>query len=221
MRAILNLFAALPWWAAVAILLGIAALIAWSMRRRGPGFGIFPDPEAIQQAFLETGNTLKGATATVHEVQVAPVPVGPSPYDPKEGDEDFCEGLDGEEWDPAEGDFYLIEATITPADPNTRWDPTALALVTADFNPKDPMEVSEHMGALHSAERFVNGKFVKLKEGDLKGEQRLRMLFGVPKGLREVKFCMMFARFGHIRLPKPTTGAPAPKAASSVSKLLK
>jgi hypothetical protein len=180
MRAILNLLNGEFSWAAL-VVLGLVVIAVWQFRRRRTGLLGFPDPEAIQQAFLESGNTLQGATATVHAVEVAAPPVGPSPYDPKEGDEDFAEGLDGEDWDPNEGDFYLIDATIAPADANTKWDPTALAVVTADFNPRDPMEVSDQMGALHSAERFVNGKFVTLKEGNVQGEQRLRMLFGVPR----------------------------------------
>jgi hypothetical protein len=118
--------------------------------------------------------------------------------------------MDGKVWEADEADFYLIDVTITPADPNATWDPTGIGVTPADFRPDDPTEVSERMGALHSAERLVNGQFRPAREGLLTGPQRLRMLFGVPKGVRAVKFAVVVTYFGHVELPPPVPTTPAP-----------
>jgi len=127
----------------------------------------------------------------------------------QEGDEEFCEDIDGKPWDEDGCHFYSIDATITPADPTAKWDPTALAVVPADYQPEDPIDVSGDLGGMHSAERFVNGRWVPLKEGDRRGAQRVRMLFAVNEGITAVKFANFTHYFGHVALP-----APLPKAGS-------
>jgi len=154
-------------------------------------------------AVLEVGAPLKDATVAVHSVTAAPRPEGPSPYDIKEGDEEFCEGIDGQPWDEEGCSFYWIDATITPADPAATWDPTALAMVPADYTPDDEIDVSEQLCGLHSAEIFGNGRFRPAPEKDVRGPQRLRMLFAVHDGLRAVKFALFVTYFGHVELPPP------------------
>jgi hypothetical protein len=183
---------------------GLAAYIAWwylTFQRRFE--------KICHDAVVDAGSPLKDAAVEVHSVTAAPRPAGPSPYDLKEDDEQFCEDLDGQPWDEEGCSFYWIDATITPADPATKWDPTGLAVVPADFVPEDPADVCEQLGALHSAERFVIDRFQPASEGDVRGRQRLRMLFAVPDGVRAVKFANLVTYFGHAELPPPL--APAPK----------
>jgi hypothetical protein len=195
-----------PWWVYVVAGLAVPVVLfkvaGWYIKRRFD--------QIVHEAVRGAGSALAGATAEVHSVEAVPPPAGPSPYDSEEGDDDFCEELDGQPWEADEGDFYLIDATITPADPSATWDPTGIGLVPADFEPDDPTECSEVMGALHSAERFRGGEWRPAREGLLTGPQRLRMLFGVPKGMRAVKFACVVTYFGRVELPPPHPTTPAP-----------
>lgn len=177
-------------------------VFAWYVRRRFD--------QMVHEAVLGAGSPMAGATAEVHSVVAVAAPKEPSPYDAEEGDDDFCDELDGKPWEADEADFYLIDATITPTDSTTPWDPTALGVVPADFAPDDPTDCSENMGAMHSAERFVKGAWKPAREGNQTGPQRLRMLFGVPKGVRAVKFAVVVTYFGRVDLPPPLPTTPAP-----------
>jgi hypothetical protein len=157
----------------------------------------------VRDTVLNMGISLKDAQATVHSVTPAAVPKGPSPYDAKEDDEEFMEGLDGESWDEKNTNFYTIEATITPADPLAPWDPTILALVPFEFVPADPIENSTCFGAMHSAEIFVDGKFQPAAGGDMQGPQRFRMLFAVDDHQRCMKFAYGVQYFGKVEFPVP------------------
>jgi hypothetical protein len=205
MRLVALLFG-LPWLVGVVVVPVVLfvgwRLLGWYVRRRFD--------EIVHEAVLGAGSALAGATAEVHSVTAVPAPKDPSPYDAEEGDDDFCEEMDGKAWEADEADFYLIDATVTPANPAALWDPTGIGVVPADFQPDDPTECSERMGALHSAERQVNGQFRPLREGYQTGPQRLRMLFGVPKGVRAVKFASVVTYFGRVELPPPVPTTPAP-----------
>jgi hypothetical protein len=203
---LIALLLGLPWWVALlvvpVVLVGGWYLLGWYVRRRFD--------EIVHEAVLEAGSALKGATAEVHSVTAVAAPKDPSPYDLDEDDEQFCEETDGKPWEADEADFYLIDATVTPANPAALWDPTGIGVTPADFEPEDPTDVCEHMGALHSAERFLNGVWKPLREGNQTGPQRLRMLFGVPKGVRAVKFASVVTYFGRVELPPPAATTPAP-----------
>ena len=193
-----------PWWVALAVLGALGGYtLYWflTFQRRFE--------KICHDAVLEVGKALEGAEVEVHVVKAVPRPEGPSPYDVPEDDEQYCEDLDGKPWDGDGCHFYSIDATITPADPDAAWDPTALAVVPAHYAPDDPVDVSADLGGMHSAERFVNGRWVPLKEGDRRGPQRLRMLFAIGDGLTAVKFAHVVTYFGHVELP-----APLPKAGS-------
>jgi hypothetical protein len=157
----------------------------------------------VHEAVLEAGSALKGAEAKVHAVTGVAAPGGPSPYDIQEDDEEFCEEIDGQPWDEDGARFYSIDVTITPADAATAWDPTGLAVVPADFEPDDPTDVCEQLGGLHSAEVWTGEKFVPLPEGEVHGPKRLRLLLGIPEGVRAVKFASLVTYFGHIDLSAP------------------
>ncbi|QDU20881.1 hypothetical protein [Urbifossiella limnaea] len=196
----------LPWWVGLVVVPVVLfvgwKVFAWYVRL------LFD--QIVHDAVLGAGSALAGATAVVHSVVAVAAPKEPSPYDAVEGDEDYCEEIDGTPWEADEADFYVIDATITPADPTVLWDPTGLGVTPADFSPDDPAECSEHTGAMHSAERFVNGNWKSAREGNLTGPQRLRMLFGVPKGVRAVKFAVVVTYFGRVELPPPLPATPAP-----------
>ena len=157
----------------------------------------------VHEAVLEAGSALKGAEATVHSVKAVPAPKGPSPYDLDEDDEQYCPELDGTAWEEDGVNYYSIDVTVTPADESTPWDPTGLAVVPADFEPADPTDVCEELGGLHSAEVWTGGKFVPLPEAEVRGPKRVRLLMGVPEGVRAVKFASLVTYFGHVDLPTP------------------
>jgi hypothetical protein len=198
MRLIINFLLNLPWWGALAVIAALAAI--------GYGLSLYfrrQFDNIVRDAVLNMGVSLQGAEATVHSVTPASAPAGPSPYDLKEDDEQYMEGLDGESWDEKGSHFYTVEATITPADPQAAWDPTILALVPFDFEPADPTENSTCFAALHSAEIFIDGRFRPAVEGDVRGAQRLRMLFGMDERHRAMKFASGVQYFGKVDLPVP------------------
>jgi hypothetical protein len=208
MRALLNLLLNLPWWIDLALLAVLAAVaygLGWYFR--------YKFHRIIHEAVVDAGSALKDAAATVHSVTAVPLPAGRSPYDIDRDDENFVEGVDDEPWDEEGVSYYAIEATITPASPTANWDPTGLALVPADYVPDDPTELSEQVCPLHSAEIFVNGDLRPAPEKDVRGPQRLRMVFAVHDGLRAVKFALFVTYFGRVDLP-----APLPKGRKAATK---
>jgi hypothetical protein len=206
MRALVNLMLNLPWWIDL-ILLGVLVLLfflsGWWIRRRFE--------QITREAVLEVGAAMKDAQVTVHAVEARPLPAAASPYGIHEDDEEFVEGVDNEPWDDDGVNYYAIDATIAPADPNAKWDPTALSLVPADYIPDDEVEISEKICPMHSADIFVNGRFQPAPEREVRGPQRLRMLFAVHEGLRAVKFGMFVTYFGHVDLPNPLPKTPKPR----------
>jgi hypothetical protein len=201
MRLLINLFQwilNLPWWQAalviaalVAAFYGLSLLVRWYFDK------------VVRETVTNLGAQYRAAQITVHSVTATPAPQEPSPYDAKEDDEDYAEGIDGEPWDDEDANFYLVDVTIALAEPSARWDPTLLALVPADFAPEDPTEVCPRLCALHSAQIFVNDAFKPAAEGDRRGPQRLRMLFAIGDGIREAKFASGVTYFGHVKLPPP------------------
>lgn len=195
---LIDLCLSLPWWGALAVLGSLAAFVylsgvwfKWKFNR------------IVHEGILEAGSALTGATATVHAVTAVPAPAGPSPYDLPEDDENFAPELDGTPWDDEGACFYQIDVTVAPADPAATWDPTGLAVVPADFEPEDPTDVCERLGALHSGEVWTGELFIPLKEGEVRGPKRVRLLMAVPEGVRVVKFANLVTYFGHIDLPAP------------------
>jgi hypothetical protein len=157
----------------------------------------------VHESVLEAGSALKDAQVAVHAVRAVPAPAGPSPYDLDEDDEQYCPEVDGQPWGEDDGHYYSIDVTITPADPGISWDPTGLAVVPADFEPDDPTDLCEQMGGLHSAEVWKGDGFQPLPECEVRGPKRVRLLMGVPEGVRAVKFANLVTYFGHVDLPEP------------------
>ena len=76
-----------------------------------------------------------------------------------EDDPDYLEG-----WQ-TEGDFYWIDATITPQDPAAKWDASVLTLVPGDWK-GSPGMICEEIGPLHSIELYDGRKFRLLHNGE-------------------------------------------------------
>jgi hypothetical protein len=204
MRLIVLLLS-LPWWASLTIVVLLVALFfvgGWWFRRRFE--------QIAHDAVLEAGSVLAGAQVTVHAAEAAAKPAGISPYDIKEDDEEYDPEIDGQPWDDEGMNYYSIDVTIAPADPTATWDPTALSLVPADYQPEDEIDISEQLCPLHSAELFQNGRWTPAAEKDVRGAHRLRLLFAVHEGLRAVQFAMFVTYFGRVELPAPLPKTAAP-----------
>lgn len=198
MRALINLLLNLPWWADL-IVIGVLVAIAYGLKH----YISWKFDKIVREVVLEVGSPLKNAAVEIHSVEAKPAPAGKSPYDLEEDDEDFMEGVDDAAWDEPGTHFYLIDVTITPEKPDAAWDPTALALVPADYEPEDEVEISEKLCPLHSAEIQVNGQFRRAAERVVIGTQRIRFLFAVHDGIRAVKFGLFVTYFGRVDLPAP------------------
>jgi hypothetical protein len=185
-----------PWIGPVVALVGFVAITVW--------FRItFPRKfeRIVREGVLEAGSALKEAQVTVHSVKAVEAPKDPSPYDLDEDDENFMEGVDDAPWDEEGTKFYSIDVTIEPQG-DSPWDPTGLALVPADYEGEDPVDISEELCALHSAEEFANGQWRPTPEKEIRGSRRLRMVFAVHEHLKAVKFANLVTYFGHVDLPK-------------------
>ena len=199
----------LPWWGNLILIAGLVVLFyvgGWWIRRRFE--------QICREGVIEAGAAMRDAQVTVHSVEAVPAPNKASPYDIDKDDENFMEGVDDAPWDDSEGNYYAIDATITPTSPVALWDPTGLALVPANYVPEDEIEITDQMCPLHSAELFVNGRFVRPREKEIHGPQRVRMVFAVHEGLRAVKFAMMVTYFGRVDLPAPLPKTPVPRGSS-------
>jgi len=133
-------------------------------------------------------------------VKAVEPPTGLSPYDVHPDDEEFMEGVDGEAWETEGTNYFSIDVTIEPVGEG-KWDPTALAMVPADYVPNDEIGISENLCGVHSAEVFVNGKFKPAPEREISGPLRVRLLVAIGEELRAVKFANLVTYFGHVDLP--------------------
>jgi hypothetical protein len=195
MKLIIDLFLLLPWWAALGVL---AALFI--------GFRLYAKHlfnrmmNNVTEDIVAQGTPLVDAVVSVHSVQPTGVPEQPSPFDSDPEDEHYDPDLDGN-WTAEDGEFFLVDATIAPQQPDVVWTPGNLSLIRADFEPEEPLEACMEVGLLHSAEILRDGRFVPLGEGEVTGPQRLRMLFAATPGMAEAKFAYHFNYFGRVPLP--------------------
>ena len=202
MRVLLDivlLFTLLPWWGALAVLGGIAVAILvgiWWVKRK---FN-----QIVEEGVLNAGAALANADMAVYSLRAVPAPKGPSPHDDDPSDENYIEGLDGEEWDEPGVAFYELEAMITPADPNAEWSPDALTPVPADWVPDEPTDVCERMGCVHTAQVFHDGKW-EFAEDRVVGPQRVKLLFGIDaEKIRAIQWRSVVTPVGgSIVLPAP------------------
>ena len=192
----------LGWWGLVVVAGGLVGLY-FAARLFVEGMFRAVANEALRQV----SGPLADAELWVHSITPAERPTTVSVFDVEDGefedgefpgDPDYLEG-----WQ-TEGDFYWIDATITPKDPAAKWDASVLTLVRADWK-DSPGKICEEIGPLHSIELYDGQKFRLLRDGEdaLRGEQRLRLLMAAPEGRTDVKFTYFGATFGRLNLPTP------------------
>lgn len=194
-----NLFTTLPWWGAVGVIAGLAVSLVL--------FAKYIVHRLIRdsiQAIAEQGIAMTDAVASVHSAEPAPPPAQRSPLDCDPNDEDYDPEFDDDFLDES-ACHVSIDVTIAPQDPDATWDPSALALVSAEFVPEEDLEVCEQTAVLHSLEVWSNGAFHPWNGADVIGPQRLRLLFAAPRELRHAKFMYHFTYFGRMALPQAVT----------------
>jgi hypothetical protein len=159
------------------------------------------------EALRQVSGPLADAELQVHSITPAERPTMVSVFDVE--DEEFEDGEFGGDTDylegwQTEGEFYWIDATITPRDPASKWDASVLTLVPAVWKGK-PGEICEEIGPLHSIELYDGRNFRLLHNGEetLRGEQRLRLLMACPEARTDVKFTYFGVTFGRLSLPTP------------------
>lgn len=199
---IAELFQILPWWGAIAVLAGL--LVGFWVLGKYLWYRCERD---IIKAVSQEGLPLADALVSVHSIESAPPPSEPSPLGLDPDDENYDPDLDGCIPTDEAADYYWIDATIAPHEPETTWDPSCLTLVAADFEAKEDLEFCEETALLHTLEIWRDGAFAEQGEGTVTGPQRLRMLFAVPRGMRDAKFAYHFTHFGRIALPAPVAAA--------------
>lgn len=192
---VVDLFALLPWWGAVAVLLALGIGL-WAFSRYLV-YRLFRD---VAESVKEQGRPLAEAILTVHSVKPAEPPTGKSSLDEFDEEFDDEDDLDAE-FAPDDSAWYWIDATIAPQSAEAEWDPSSLTLVPADFQAEEEFEFCGQTALLHTLEVCRDGRFGPQGPGNVAGPQRLRMLFAVPQEVRQAKFTYHFTEFGNVTLP--------------------
>jgi hypothetical protein len=204
----IAMFALLPWWGSLLVVAGLVLAVLggiWWLKRQFH--------KIVEESILNSGAALQGARVDFHGIRAVPAPVGPSPYDAKEGDEDFIKGVDDEDWSEPGVAFYELDVTVSPTDPEAEWSPDGLSIVPADWVPEEKTDICERMGAVHTVHLYEDGRWV-LGDGDnVAGKHRVKMLFGFePKGDKAVRLRNFVTPVGET-IPLP---APHPSFAAAV-----
>lgn len=174
----------LPWWA---ILGGILLLFVGGKLFIGRIIGgLFKMP------FKAKGAVLKGATAEVHSVAPTAKPMPSSDEGEPEEEDDADKGPH---------DFYLVEATITPAGNDGAfklWEPCSLMLVAPDTKPDGDDDQPYQMLRVEILDEGTFKPDEGMKYG---GPQRLKFIAGMPKGTKRLQFRYYFEQFGEVNFP--------------------
>jgi hypothetical protein len=155
----------------------------------------------INEAIRRFNEPLCDAVASVQSIEPCENPVS---CDADSGQEEFELNRDNREFADS-ADWFWVDATISPRHRDAAWTPWALELVSGDFDPTADFEVCEEAGSVYTVEVWKNERFVPLREENVTGPQRLRMLCAVPQHLRDAKFASQFTCFGRLALPNPAT----------------
>jgi hypothetical protein len=204
---IIELLLTLPWWASCLLVGAIVAFLA--------GVGVWfhwKISSITTEALAEVAAPLIDAQLTIHSIKPADRPTTVSSFDLDDDDQDD-EFPSADERHPADdyieawqsaGDFFWIDATITPKNPAAMWYASVLTLVPANWK-GSVGALCESAGPLHSVELFAGGAFRPLSDGEdvLTGQRRVRLLMASPPGHSHVKFAYYSATFGDFQLPAP------------------
>jgi hypothetical protein len=187
---------------------------------------------AFTAPFVAKGAVLRDATVQVHSVTAAapPAPVNPAAGEAQAEGAPGAERsrTDGDEATQIEGEvlgdqdegghcdtgedavpraWYWIEATITPAPghpgPFHLWEPGELAFASEAARPSPGPEDDSGYTASPSEIQVWGGSDWVADEGmKYQGEQRLRLLAGLPPQWRAARFRYYFEVFGEVPLPR-------------------
>ena len=196
----IAMFALLPWWGSLLVVAGLVLLVfvgIWWIK--------YQFHKIVQEGVLNAGAALALARVDVHDIRAVPAPAGPSPYDAKEGDDDFIEGVDDEDWSEPGVAFYELDVTVSPTDPDAEWSPDGLSIVPANWVPEEKTDICERMGAVHTAHLYEDGRWVQGDGDNVAGSHRVKLLFGFePKGDKAVRLRNFVTPVGEaIPLPAP------------------
>lgn len=180
--------------------------------------------------FLAKGAVLRDASIAVHSVTPTTAPVYPEPRaeetdssaedepDPDDPDEADAEYLEDEEDEDERSvpdsalAWYHVDATITPREPTGRgftlWEPSELVLVGPEAKSAATLEemedADEDGGQVREVEIWREGAWGADEEGKYGGPQRVRLLIGLPQGMRRGRLRYYFEVFGDvIEFPEP------------------
>ena len=182
--ALAAAFTFLPWWAGVALVVGLglaAKLLIGTVFRRF-FVGMFEAKSAV----------LRGASARLHAVSVAPEPK-------RDFDDDFVDE-DVQEIDDAPRDYRYIDVTIEVPERDAEsgdcgmmlWEPEELMVVPSDAKPGRDFEDEHDFADVHSVEMMEGGDWVMLEGEKVFGTQRVRLHVGVTPGVDEFRLRYYF-----------------------------
>jgi hypothetical protein len=169
----------LPWWAGVALVVGLALTLKLAAGRLLKGILI--------GAFRAKSAALKGAWATLH---------GAARAEPPKPDADGEVDLEEGESQGPLGWVHLDMTVHVPEDnaqktPFQLWDPHELILVPVDARPGPDFEDEQKLGRIAGVEVMENGNWVTV-EGKLAGTQRVRIHAGMKAGVDTFKLRYYF-----------------------------
>jgi len=203
---IIELLLTLPWWASCLLVAAIVAFFA--------GIGLWfhwKISSITKEALAEAAGPLVDAQLTIHAIKPAERPTTISLFELEDDDDDDAEFDAADEDDPtgdyieawqSDGDFFWIDATITPKNPTATWHASILTLVPVNWKGSIGA-LCETPGPLHTAELFAGNGFRTLRDGEdiLTGPRRVRLLMAAPPGHSHVKLAYFNTTFGNFQLP--------------------
>jgi hypothetical protein len=179
LAAVVAALKLLPWWAGVALVVGLGLTLklgAGRLLRR-----------ILIGAFQAKSAALKGAWATLHGARRA---------EPPKPDADTDEPAEeGESKEPLA--WVHLDMTIHVPEGNAGktpfqfWDPHELRLAPVDAKPGPDFEDEAELGSIAGAEVLQNGSWVTV-DGKLAGTQRLRLHAGLRPGVDAFKLRYYF-----------------------------
>jgi hypothetical protein len=194
----------LEWWQATVLLIGIiiaSSVVAKYLLRSA----IYFWGEKLTSMVDRQGKVLQNASVQFHTVNPAEPPREMTDHDEEYEDIDEETARDLRQAAITK-DWYKIEMTIFPnpdVEEHTQpWSPEALTFVPYESSPpKNLLRVDEEY--LENIIHFEKLKVLSDKPHDegITGPQRLRVLVGFPKDMRDFALRYFNEQFGRLRLP--------------------
>ena len=184
-------FVYLEWWQAILVSFATFMLLVYGAKLMVRS-AVARIKNFASELFRVKSRVLRGATVDVHTLR--PVPA-PEEFEPEDDTQ------------PVMLDWFEIDATIFPAPnaagPMNDWDIDDLRLVPIDEPDREPLESAEIENEIGFNRIAIveNGVASEPDQSKLHGPQRLRLVAGLPRGIRVWKFRYYFEQFGRVELP--------------------